>query len=1145
MKKKLTIFGLTLVAVIMSVMCVFTACNQIDSSTTVEPTAESLATMIETIELSHKSDFKDSTPGNYTLISKTTIRNDKKQDEVAYIKWTVEVTTEGANKDDVKVGEEANNYVEIIINTKTPIDLTYKLTATLTNKNGVEYKKEDGSLYTATFTHTVPAYKIVNWQGFRENCEWNNNKDNSDNQKSVTVKGYIIGIVSTTSGSKGSIYFQDEEGYGYYAYAPTGIPADSIKDDAALRAAWPVGTEIEVTGEGTIYSGQYEFKSGCAVKKTGNKVDVSTLTYRNVTEAWGNASDNKDTALIPYQNSLVTLEGCKLTRIDSKYYYFTVNGVEFNIYKTNYFMDDADVTAMLENYKVGKQATIKGLVSCYSYAYQIYPVGSDCITNVEDATFSAAEKVDAEAKILDGEVVKEYTADTTTALKQVGSTFNDVAISWSFKEGVAHTSATIDADKNLVITLGEETEEFVLVATISCGDKQVVKEYTVKTIVIKSNSFIVQALTAARALGAGETSTDSYMIIGTISEITTEYSTQFKNVSFNVTDGENTILVFRYGLDDAATLKVGDAVAFTSKVQNYVKDGTSTYEAVSKFEKLNLTSIAAAKKAGEDGTGVTGTIIYGQIKKIDTAYSEQYKNISVTLTDGTNDILCYRLSGGSDLQLGDYILVTGTPSAHSNVGQIAAGATYTKEAKVSLTDADKVTAEKAALSFTADTTTVPLNGKTYTDVAIAWTSSLTEVILINADGNVTINDVTEKTTVIITATLTLGDVTQTVEFTVVLGEEEDSYECLVEGATITSYEDLAALIPEAGNVTTTAYYTMGVVTEIANTTYGNMYISLNGATFFLYGVYGPDGTVRYDSLDKAQKPVVGNFIVVYGTLKNYNGTKQIVNARVLQINDTVIDFTATEKVAAEKAALNFVSTTTTVALKGKTFDNVVISWTSDNAAIAIADDGTVTVATVTTEITVKVTATIKLGTVTDTKEFNITLTPPVAGEVTATLDFVTNFATYAKSWANGYNAITLTSADLGVESLNATIKMSSVSKQTSTITDRPVIAAKNADQTVEVSITDKKIKSVTFNLKEWTDKKKFVTVLLQYSTDGGTTWSDSNVGIKDKTATAIGGNYETMALSNLENVTNVRLLYKGSSSSNNQIGLTSIVVVAE
>lgn len=1133
MKKKFTILGLTLVAVIMSVMCVFTACNQIDSSTYVEPSAKTLAEMIKTIELEHKTDVKNSTPSSYKVAEKAIYG-----EELAYIKWTAKVETEGANENDVTVSAPADNFIMIVINDKSRIEFTYTLTATLTNKKGVEYKKEDGSLYTVTFTHTVPAYTIVNWQGFKENCEWN--VENSSDKKAITVKGYIIGIVSTTSGSKGSIYLQDEEGYGYYAYAPTGIPG-SIKDDAALRAAWPVGTEIEVTGEGTVYNGQYEFQKGCAVKKTGNKVE--SLPYRNATEAWGSAANNTDTALIPYQNSLVTLEGCKFTRIykdgDKVYYYFTVNGVEYNIYKTNYFMDEADVTAMLENYKVGKQATIKGLVSYYN-AYQIYPVGSDCISNVEDATFSAAEKVDAEAKILDGEVVKEYTANATTALKQVGSTFNDVAISWSFKEGVAHTSATIDTDKNLVITLGENTEEFVLVATISCGGTTVEREYKVKTIVIKSNSFIVQALTAARALADKASSTEEYIVVGTVCDAET-YSEQFKNVTFYLTDGENKIMIYRYNLNDAASIKDGDVIALKGKLKKYGND----LELVSKFTKIDLTSIAAAKKAGEDGTGVAGTIIYGQIKKIDTAYSETYKNISVTLTDGTTDILCHQLSGGSDLNLGDYILVTGTPGVYKNVGQIAKGATYTKEAKVSLTDADKVTAEKAALSFTADTTTVPLTGKTYTDVAIAWTSSLTDVILINADGTVTINEVAEKTTVTITATLTLGEVTQTVVFTVVLGDEEDSYECLVEGATITSYEDLAALIPEAGNVTTTAYYTMGVVTEIANTTYGNMYISLNGATFYLYGVYGPDGTVRYDSLDKAQKPVVGNFIVVYGTLKNYNGTKQIVNARVLQINDTVIDFTAIEKVAAEKAALNFVSTTTTVALKGKTFDNVVISWTSDNAAIAIADDGTVTVAAVTTEITVKVTATIKLGTVTDTKEFNITLTPPVAGEVTATLDFVTNFATYAKLWANGYNAITLTSADLGIDSLNATIKMSSVSKQTSTITDRPVIAAKNADQTVEVSITDKKIKSVTFNLKEWTDRKKFVTVLLQYSTDGGTTWSDSNVGIKDKTATAIGGNYETMALSNLENVTNVRLLYKGSSSSNNQIGLTSIVVVAE
>lgn len=1040
MKKKFTILGLTLVAVIMSVMCVFTACNQIDSSTYVEPSAKTLAEMIKTIELEHKTDVKNSTPSSYKVAEKAIYG-----EELAYIKWTAKVETEGANENDVTVSAPADNFIMIVINDKSRIEFTYTLTATLTNKKGVEYKKEDGSLYTVTFTHTVPAYTIVNWQGFKENCEWN--VDNTDDQKAITVKGYIIGIVSTTSGSKGSIYLQDEEGYGYYAYAPTGIPG-SIKDDAALRAAWPVGTEIEVTGEGTVYNGQYEFQKGCAVKKTGNKVE--SLPYRNATEAWGSASNNTDKALIPYQNSLVTLEGCKFTRIkhdgDKVYYYFTVNGVEYNIYKTNYFMDDADVTAMLENYQVGKQATIKGLVSYYS-AYQIYPVGSDCISKVEDATFSAAEKVDAEAKILDGEVVKEYTANATTALKQVGSTFNDVAISWSFKEDVPHTSATIDTDKNLVITLGENTEEFVLVATISCGAEQVVREYKVKTIVIKSNSFIVQALTAARALADKASSTEEYIVVGTVCDAET-YNEQFKNVTFYLTDGENKIMIYRYNLNDAASIKDGDVIALKGKLKKYGND----LELVSKFTKIDLTSIAAAKKAGEDGTGVAGTIIYGQIKKIDTAYSEKFKNISVTLTDGTNDILCHQLSGGSDLQLGDYILVTGTPGVYKNVGQIAKGATYTKEAKVSLTDADKVTAEKAALSFTKDTTNVPLTGKTYTDVAIAWTSSLTDVILINADGTVTINNVTEKTNVTITATLTLGEVTQTVVFTVILGDDSQQDNNSLENP-YTAGEALAEAKKLASGVTADKrVYVTGVVStfELRNDGNGAYKMNIkdeNGIEFLIF-------QCKYTDTVKSVK--IGDTVVVSGFLCNFGGTtyeltyKDAEDCKFESVTEKV--FTNTEKVAAEKDALEFSAATSKAALAGATHSDVTISWSSDNVAIAIADDGTVTISEVSADTTVTITATLTCGDVTDTKTFNIDLKAgavEVLKVATITFDNTskrTSFSAEEQVWTE--NGITVTNK-----------KASS----TSDIADYSNPARFYKSTSLKIAVEGKTIKKIVFN----------------------------------------------------------------------------------
>ena len=80
-----------------------------------------------------------------------------------------------------------------------------------------------------------------------------------------------------------------------------------------------------------------------------------------------------------------------------------------------------------------------------------------------------------------------------------------------------------------------------------------------------------------------------------------------------------------------------------------------------------------------------------------------------------------------------------------------------------------------------------------------------------------------------------------------------------------------------------------------------------------------------------------------------------------------------DKVAAEKDALTFptkieVDTTLTLADKGATYEDVEITWTAENATIA---DGKVNVVLGTSVVTIKLTATIKAGEVTDTKVFEI------------------------------------------------------------------------------------------------------------------------------------------------------------------------------
>lgn len=65
------------------------------------------------------------------------------------------------------------------------------------------------------------------------------------------------------------------------------------------------------------------------------------------------------------------------------------------------------------------------------------------------------------------------------------------------------------------------------------------------------------------------------------------------------------------------------------------------------------------------------------------------------------------------------------------------------------------------------------------------------------------------------------------------------------------------------------YYVTGVITDVYNTTFGNMKIAdANGTEFTVYGTYSADGATRYDSL--ATKPVVGDTVTVYGVIGKFN-----------------------------------------------------------------------------------------------------------------------------------------------------------------------------------------------------------------------------------------------------------------------------------
>ena len=98
-----------------------------------------------------------------------------------------------------------------------------------------------------------------------------------------------------------------------------------------------------------------------------------------------------------------------------------------------------------------------------------------------------------------------------------------------------------------------------------------------------------------------------------------------------------------------------------------------------------------------------------------------------------------------------------------------------------------------------------------------------------------------------------------------------------------SIKDALDLGVQMPSYTDDKYYVTGIVDEIANTTYGNLYIKdADGNRLYVYGTYDATGANRFDAMEN--QPQVGDTITVYGVIGQYNGTAQMKNAWITAIN---------------------------------------------------------------------------------------------------------------------------------------------------------------------------------------------------------------------------------------------------------------------
>ena len=214
-----------------------------------------------------------------------------------------------------------------------------------------------------------------------------------------------------------------------------------------------------------------------------------------------------------------------------------------------------------------------------------------------------------------------------------------------------------------------------------------------------------EIVAAAFALAAGDSLPYSATLTGKITEIDTPWDEGYQNISvvFAIEGCEDKpILVYRLKGDGAADLAVGDAITVTGYIVNY--NGTVEFTSGCKLDAVvkgqggstqkpedkpadkpadkpvtkpsSLADQIKAAQALAEGEKLPYTsTMTAKITKINEEYSDEFKNITVTVEYSGKSYKVYRLkgNGAADLAVGDTITVTGTLQNWYGDVQITAG----------------------------------------------------------------------------------------------------------------------------------------------------------------------------------------------------------------------------------------------------------------------------------------------------------------------------------------------------------------------------------------------------------------------------------------------------------------------------------------
>ncbi len=420
----------------------------------------------------------------------------------------------------------------------------------------------------------------------------------TETQKYYYVKGTVYGFHTPAGNSKGNVsyYLTPAEGKTskFLIYQAKGKDSAEVKEGDI----W-VGAEAVAKVKIVNYKSKTPETSsgGELVSVTGTKTVVQTKTA-TVAEA-------VTAALAISENNLASVDKYIVTGYVTGIYAAWDDGYKnMSVYMSD-TMDDPNATFIAyqagmatgtDNAKIVVGAKIK--VTCYLAKYNTTP----------ETTGSSSATIELVEETPGADVVA--TADEKSI--SVGATSQ---ISVVAQEGVTFTYASSDETVATVsdggLVTGVKAGKATITVTASTGRKAYIDFAIVEGEVVDTSITVAKAMEIADALENNAKTTDSYDIVGYVAKVTAAFSTQYKNISFtmsdNLDDPNASFVGFRVTTDSDTAKKIisGAKVKVTAKLTKY----GSTLETVSggTVEVLSEALTAVVASAASTIINVEGT----------------------------------------------------------------------------------------------------------------------------------------------------------------------------------------------------------------------------------------------------------------------------------------------------------------------------------------------------------------------------------------------------------------------------------------------------------------------------------------------------------------------------------------------------------